>query len=229
MIPSHLKLDRLDLRILSQLQQNGRITNVDLADAVGLSASPCLARVKRLEQAGYIIGYGAEVRLEKLGETVTVFTEVTPDEAQRLLSDLNLGQLDEAMKAATDAVAVLSKLKEAGDTSEATLISLALGHSAMAQHYGIASLAEAQAYLAHPVLGPRLKLADLKGRALMVHAGGDNHADHPAPLGGGGARVACGGCGGCGCWQCPRCRRALVTRHHTWPCTHTHTSAWSSA
>lgn len=43
-----------------------------------------------------------------------------------------------------------------------------------------------------PVLAPRLKLADLKGRALMVHAGGDNHADHPAPLGGGGARMACG-------------------------------------
>jgi Cu-Zn family superoxide dismutase len=44
----------------------------------------------------------------------------------------------------------------------------------------------------NPVLAPRLKMADLKGRALMVHAGGDNHADHPAPLGGGGARVACG-------------------------------------
>lgn len=43
-----------------------------------------------------------------------------------------------------------------------------------------------------PVLAPRLKLADLKGRSLMVHAGGDNHADHPAPLGGGGGRVACG-------------------------------------
>lgn len=43
-----------------------------------------------------------------------------------------------------------------------------------------------------PVLAPRLKLADLPGRALMVHAGGDNHTDHPAPLGGGGARVACG-------------------------------------
>jgi superoxide dismutase, Cu-Zn family len=42
-----------------------------------------------------------------------------------------------------------------------------------------------------PVLGPRLKLADVKQRALMVHAGGDNHADHPAPLGGGGARVGC--------------------------------------
>jgi len=43
-----------------------------------------------------------------------------------------------------------------------------------------------------PVLGPRLKLADVKNRSLMIHAGGDNHADHPAPLGGGGARVACG-------------------------------------
>ncbi|RZI99197.1 MAG: superoxide dismutase [Cu-Zn] SodC2 [Rubrivivax sp.] len=43
-----------------------------------------------------------------------------------------------------------------------------------------------------PVLGPRLKLADLKGRSLMVHAGGDNHSDHPMPLGGGGARVGCG-------------------------------------
>lgn len=45
----------------------------------------------------------------------------------------------------------------------------------------------------NPVLAPRLKsLNDVKDRALMVHAGGDNHADHPAPLGGGGARVACG-------------------------------------
>ena len=43
-----------------------------------------------------------------------------------------------------------------------------------------------------PVLGPRLKAADVVGRSIMLHAGGDNHADHPAPLGGGGARVACG-------------------------------------
>jgi Cu-Zn family superoxide dismutase len=48
----------------------------------------------------------------------------------------------------------------------------------------------------NPVLAPRLKLADVANRALMVHAGGDNHADHPAPLGGGGARVACGVIGG---------------------------------
>ncbi|EGU31424.1 superoxide dismutase [Cu-Zn] precursor [Vibrio ichthyoenteri ATCC 700023] len=43
-----------------------------------------------------------------------------------------------------------------------------------------------------PVMAPRIKLADLSGRALMIHAGGDNHSDHPAPLGGGGARVVCG-------------------------------------
>lgn len=48
----------------------------------------------------------------------------------------------------------------------------------------------------NPVLGPRLKLADVKNRSLMIHAGGDNHADHPMPLGGGGARVACGVIGG---------------------------------
>lgn len=71
------KLDRLDLKILAQLQQSGRITNVELADAVGLSPSPCLTRVKRLEKAGYITGYSAHVNLHKLGEFLTVFTEVT--------------------------------------------------------------------------------------------------------------------------------------------------------
>lgn len=71
------KLDRIDLRILSQLQENGRISNVDLAERVGLSASPCLQRVKRLEKAGYIEGYGAQVQFEKLGAFLMVFTEVT--------------------------------------------------------------------------------------------------------------------------------------------------------
>ena len=47
-----------------------------------------------------------------------------------------------------------------------------------------------------PVLAPRLKLADVMNRSLMIHAGGDNHADHPAPLGGGAGRVACGVIGG---------------------------------
>ena len=51
---------------------------------------------------------------------------------------------------------------------------------------------DAKGFAVQPVLAPRLKLADIKGRALMVHVGGDNHADHPAPLGGGAARLACG-------------------------------------
>ncbi|KND61549.1 Leucine-responsive regulatory protein [Candidatus Burkholderia verschuerenii] len=72
-----VKLDRIDLRILTQLQKRGRITNVELAEAVGLSPSPCLIRVKRLEKAGYIVGYGAQIQLEKLGDVQVVFTEIT--------------------------------------------------------------------------------------------------------------------------------------------------------
>jgi DNA-binding Lrp family transcriptional regulator len=78
-----LKLDRIDIRILSHLQRNGRITNVDLADAVGLSPSPCLIRVKRLEKAGYITGYGAQIELEKLGNMQLVFTQVTLSDHRR--------------------------------------------------------------------------------------------------------------------------------------------------
>ena len=77
------KLDRIDINILSQLQQNGRLTNVDLADAVGLSPSPCLARVKRLEEAGYIVSYNARLRLSKLVEYITVFTEITLNDHRR--------------------------------------------------------------------------------------------------------------------------------------------------
>ncbi len=72
-----LKLDRIDINILAHLQRNGRITNVELADAVSLSPSPCLIRVKRLEKAGFIVGYNAHIDIAKLGETVTVFTQVT--------------------------------------------------------------------------------------------------------------------------------------------------------
>jgi DNA-binding Lrp family transcriptional regulator len=71
------KLDRIDLRILAHLQRHGRTTNVDLAEAIGLSPSPCLLRVKRLEKTGYITGYGAHLMLEKLGGMQTVFTQVT--------------------------------------------------------------------------------------------------------------------------------------------------------
>lgn len=77
------KLDRIDIDILSQLQRNGRLTNVALADAVGLTTSPCLQRVKRLEHAGYISCYRAHIDLAKLTEFVTVFTEVTLTDHKR--------------------------------------------------------------------------------------------------------------------------------------------------
>jgi DNA-binding Lrp family transcriptional regulator len=72
-----MKLDRIDLKILSELQKNGRITNVELADLVNLSPSPCLMRVKKLQTEGYIAGYSAQIDLSKLGQTLTVFTEIT--------------------------------------------------------------------------------------------------------------------------------------------------------
>ncbi|MFD2238018.1 Lrp/AsnC family transcriptional regulator [Aureimonas populi] len=72
-----MKLDRIDIRILYELQKNGRITNVELAELVNLSPSPCLMRVKKLQSAGYIEGYSAQVNVGKLGQTLTVFTEVT--------------------------------------------------------------------------------------------------------------------------------------------------------
>ncbi len=71
------KLDRIDLNILVHLQADGRMTNVSLAEAVGLSPSPCLQRVKRLEAAGYIASYGAHINLAKLAQSISVFTEVT--------------------------------------------------------------------------------------------------------------------------------------------------------
>ncbi len=77
------KLDRIDLNILAQLQRNGRLSNVDLAELVGLSTSACLQRTKRLESAGYIGGYGAQIELAKLGEVVVVFTEMTLKDHRR--------------------------------------------------------------------------------------------------------------------------------------------------
>lgn len=79
----NLKLDRIDVRILAKLQKNSRITNVELADSVGLSASPCLIRVKRLEKAGFISGYGTHIQLEKLGNVQLVFTELTLSDHRR--------------------------------------------------------------------------------------------------------------------------------------------------
>ncbi len=74
---SLVPFDRFDLKILERLQREGRCSNVDLAEAVGLSPSPCLLRTKRMLAEGLIRSYGADVALEKLGEHVVVFSEVT--------------------------------------------------------------------------------------------------------------------------------------------------------
>ncbi|MEE3059820.1 MAG: Lrp/AsnC family transcriptional regulator [Pseudomonadota bacterium] len=70
------RLDDIDLRIIDELQRNGRMTNVDLARCVGISAPPCLRRVRALEQAGFIAGYHANVHPALLGFGVTVFAMV---------------------------------------------------------------------------------------------------------------------------------------------------------
>lgn len=68
-----IKLDAIDRRILEQLRDDGRMTNVELARRVGISAPPCLRRVRALEQAGYIRGYHADLNAEDLGYGLTVF------------------------------------------------------------------------------------------------------------------------------------------------------------
>ena len=71
-----VKLDRVDRSILADLQSDGRMTNVELARRAGISAPPCLRRVRALEDAGYIKGYHADVDPIALGYHVTVFAHV---------------------------------------------------------------------------------------------------------------------------------------------------------
>lgn len=70
------KLDQIDRQILAQLQADGRMTNVELASRVGISAPPCLRRVRTLEEAGYIRGYHADIDPRELGFEVQVFAMV---------------------------------------------------------------------------------------------------------------------------------------------------------
>ena len=70
-------LDRKDLEILGRLQHNGRLANRQLAEAVALSESACLARVRRLERSGIIRGYFADIAPEALGDRLTIYAEVT--------------------------------------------------------------------------------------------------------------------------------------------------------
>lgn len=71
------KLDRIDRKILVELQKDGRLSNVELAKRVGLSPTPCLERVKRLETDQFILGYTAQVDPNKVGAALLVFVEIT--------------------------------------------------------------------------------------------------------------------------------------------------------
>ena len=84
-------IDKFDLGILQELQANGRLTNAELAQRVGLSAAPCWRRVRALEEAGFIKGYHAEIDRRKVGLGVLAFvrvdTERVTGEATRKLED----------------------------------------------------------------------------------------------------------------------------------------------
>lgn len=85
-------LDQFDLAILSELQNDGRLTNAELAQRVGLSAAPCWRRVKALEESGFISGYRAEINRHKIGLGVLAFV--------RLDADRNSGDVLQALEEA---------------------------------------------------------------------------------------------------------------------------------
>jgi len=70
------KLDAVDRKILAMLQEDGRMTNVELAERVGITAPPCLRRVRALEESGYIRGYHADIDAAMMGYGITVFAMV---------------------------------------------------------------------------------------------------------------------------------------------------------
>jgi len=88
----HIVLDRLDRQILALLQDNGRMTNLELSEKIGLSPTPCLRRVKRLEEEGVILGYAAIIDQKAYGLPLSVFVSVR-------LNQQTQEQIDEFEKA----------------------------------------------------------------------------------------------------------------------------------
>ncbi len=97
-------LDKIDRNIISALQNDGRLSNVALADQVGLSPSACLRRVQILEETGVISGYTALVNAKALGRTTNVIVAITLDR-----------QNGEFLEAFEDAVAACPVVKDAAD------------------------------------------------------------------------------------------------------------------
>ena len=95
------RLDAIDRKILKELQEDGRITNVELASRVGLTAPPCLRRVRALEESGAIRGYHAELDAATLGFTITVYAMVSLK-----------SQAEDALRAFEDHIATLPAVRE---------------------------------------------------------------------------------------------------------------------
>jgi Lrp/AsnC family leucine-responsive transcriptional regulator len=92
------RLDQIDVAILAELQREGRISNVTLAQRVGLSPTPCMERVRRLERQGYISGYSARLNPRLLGASLLVFVEVA---MERTTLDV-FEHFDQAVKKLTE-------------------------------------------------------------------------------------------------------------------------------
>ncbi|MFC4171708.1 Lrp/AsnC family transcriptional regulator [Microvirga sp. GCM10011540] len=97
----YINLDAIDLKILRALQSDGRLTNNELADQVGLSPSPCLRRVRRLERDGFIRTYRAVLDRDSVGLGLTVFVEIKVEKHSRD----NARALQEALEAMPEVVA----------------------------------------------------------------------------------------------------------------------------
>ena len=140
---ANIQLDATDRKILSILQSEGRISNLDLAERIGLSPTPCSRRVKRLEDKGVITGYGARVNDAALGHGVSVMISVrlahqSPSDIDEFLTAIHklpeitecwlvTGNLDYILKVrASDVDAlkdfVLAKLKSISCVSETTTL-----------------------------------------------------------------------------------------------------------
>lgn len=94
-------MDHIDHRIISTLQRDGRIKIADLADAVGLSPTPCARRLERLQSDGVITGYAAQVDARKLGLSVSIFVSVELDRQDRdaiNAFEKAIGRCDEVME-----------------------------------------------------------------------------------------------------------------------------------
>ena len=96
-----MNIDRYDRQILELLQQEGRINNQDLADRIGLSPSPCLRRVRALEESGLIVGYRTVLDAKKLGLTLMALISISMDAhtPERFVNfEFNVGLLPEVLE-----------------------------------------------------------------------------------------------------------------------------------